>query len=430
MGLRDLLHGSTSLVRLSASYALGRPSRVLPALRVAWDVTVRVRRAPILRAGPELLVAPDELAAMCSLVSDTHVTAPDALPCELELDRGQWPWHEAPDGTGIAAGLRRVLHRVARDAPRTVIWCGDEVDTGSAVEWARLRALIDDVPGLSHRMVPGNHDVAFNRPFYEDHDLTRRAARESAYEAIAGTLHQFPIVDTLIGDAASATIVLLDSCRHPSTHVLSNAIGVFGAPQLRRLAAILARTRGPVLCVAHHHVWRDPRFTQPDAWFNTAIDADELAALLFAYRRRDPRNHVLVCHGHRHAMTAGWIDDHHAPRAGAGHHQAPRAGAGHQAPRAGAGHQAPRAGAGHGDASIAIVGMPSSTLGDKSLTGQLDGRLRYAIAGLRADGSWGVALRDVGALTTLRTPTGGRRPPTPTAELRAYSLVGAGTGTR
>ena len=386
MGLLDLLHGSTSLLRFSASYALGRPSRVLPALRVAWGVGVRVRRAPILRAAPELLVSPDELTAMCSLISDTHIAAPEALPCELELDRGQWPWREVPTGDVIASGLRRVLDHVVRDAPRTVIWCGDEVDTGNGIEWARLQALIEAVPGLSHRMVPGNHDVAFNRPFYEDHDLTRRALRESAYEAHAGTLQEFPIVDTMIGDVGSATIILLDSCRHPSTHILSNAIGAFGAPQLRRLAAVLDACHGPVLCVAHHHVWRDPRFAQPEAWFNTAVDADQLAALLFAYRRRAPRNHVLVCHGHRHAMTAGWIDD--------------------------------------GDASVAIVGMPSSTLGDKSLTGQLDGRLRYAIAGIRADGSWGVAMRDVGALTSLRTPNRARRPPAPTPELRAYSLVG------
>ena len=171
---------------------------------------------------------------------------------------------------------------------------------------------------------------------------------------------------------------------HPRT--VADAIGAFaGDAQLARLAAILETCRGPVLCVTHHHVWRDPRFTQPDAWFNTVIDADRLAVLLFAYRRRDPHNHVLVCHGHRHAMTAGSIDD--------------------------------------GDASIAVFGMPSSTLGDKSLTGQLDGRLRYAIAGLRDDGSWGVAATEVGALTALRSPSRARRPPSPTPELLAYSLV-------
>jgi hypothetical protein len=41
---------------------------------------------------------------------------------------------------------------------------------------------------------------------------------------------------------------------------------------------------------------------------------------------------------------------------------------------------------------------PSTTLGDKSLDGMLDGMLRYGVAGLRRDGTWAVGLRQVGRL--------------------------------
>jgi hypothetical protein len=75
---------------------------------------------------------------------------------------------------------------------------------------------------------------------------------------------------------------------------------------------------------------------------------------------------VLVCHGHRHIITAGEV--------------------------------------GHADAPIAVLGLPSTTLGDKSHGAPLDGILRYGVAGLRRDGTWGVALRDVAPLTPLLTP--------------------------
>jgi hypothetical protein len=356
MRLADRLRGPVSLLALSASYVLRRPARALPALRVAVEVGVQVRRAPILRPRPELLVPASELVEVCSLVSDTHLCAAGGTPIELQHEPWQWPRPDLPGAHELATRMRGVLERVVREAPHTVIWCGDEVDTGAADEWRGLREVIESVPHLTHWMVPGNHDICFNRPFAPDYDLTRRAERERAYRDHASRVEQFPITDTIVGDAGPVTIVLLDSCQHRSTHVLSNAIGRFGTAQLAALERVLAATRGPVLCVAHHHVWRDEQFAQPDAWFNTAVDSDRFAAILFAYRRRAPRNRVLVCHGHRHALTAGCIGD--------------------------------------GDAAIDVIGLPSSTLGDKSLTGRLDGIPRYAIAGLRRDGRWGVALRE------------------------------------
>jgi hypothetical protein len=354
---------------------------------MALAVGLRVRRAPVLRSRPSLLVPQDELVEVCSLVSDTHVVAKRS-PAELLIDAGQWPWTVPPTGDEIAAGLARVLAHVARHAPRTVVWCGDEVDTGTHAEWKRLRAIASSVPHLVHHMVPGNHDINFNLPFVADHDLTLRAARVGAFETHGAVLERFPLVDTIVGDAGPATIILLDSCQFPSTHVLSNAIGRFGKPQLAALERILATLHGPVLCVAHHHVWRDARFAQPDAWFNTAVDADRLAKLLVAYRRRAPANHVLVCHGHRHALTAGEIGDLDAP--------------------------------------VRVVGLPSTTLGDKAATGRLDGVMRYAIAGLARDGSgWRVAIREVGPLITeLRTPSSLTPTTPPDASLRAYALLG------
>jgi len=144
---------------------------------------------------------------------------------------------------------------------------------------------------------------------------------------------------------------------------------------------MLLGTRGPVLCIAHHHVWRDAQFDQPEAWFNTAVDADRLAAILGAYRHGP----VLVCHGHRHALTAGRLDN-----------------------------------------GVAVVGLPSTTMGDKSVTARLDGILRYAVAGLRRDGSgWGVALREVGPVVTdLRAPASASPSIRPNAALRRLESVG------
>jgi hypothetical protein len=132
-------------------------------------------------------------------------------------------------------------------------------------------------------------------------------------------------------------------------------------------------------------VWRDAQFLQPEAWYNTVVDADRLVALLGRYRRRAARNQVLICHGHRHALTAGVVGD--------------------------------------GDAPIAVVGLPSTTLGDKSISGRLDGMLRYGIAGLRRDGSWAVALRRVGPLMPAGQRSDARPAIPPSAAIRALSVI-------
>jgi hypothetical protein len=360
------LRGPASLLALTASYVARRPGAAVPAAQIAWRVGRQVRNAPILRVDAGVLAAASELVPVCSLISDTHVVAAGRTPCELEQDPEQWPCPIAPTRDHLVDGVRRVLEHIAAHSPRTVIWCGDEVDSGDPAEWRQWRAAVDAVPDLAHRVVPGNHDICFNRPFDEDYDLARRALREKAFQRLAGSLAGFPVVDTIIGDAGPVTVILLDSCRHRSTHVLSNAIGYFGVDQLAELARILDGINGAVLCIAHHHVWRDATFLQPDEWYNTAVDANALADLSQRYRRRARSNQVLVCHGHRHVQTAGWIGDPHMP--------------------------------------IAIVGLPSSTLGDKAGTGRLDGILRYGVAGLRGDGSWAVAICEVGALIPV-TPT-------------------------
>jgi Calcineurin-like phosphoesterase len=356
----DPVRGPASLLALAASYTIGRPAAAVGGAMEAIAVGLRVRRAPILRPHPALLAPADERVPVCSLVSDTHVTARGRVPSEVGFDPAMWPFRDPPDTETITAGLRRLLEHVHQGGPRTVIWCGDEVDTGEAAEWAHWRAVVAGVPGLAHRMVPGNHDICFNQPFDEDHSLTRRARREAAYQDHGPRLADYPVVDTIAGDCGAVTVLLLDSCKYSSVHVLSNAIGQFGEVQLDEVERILRGVTGPVLLIAHHHMWRDALFLQPDEWFNTALDADQLAGILFAYQRRAPRNRVLVCHGHRHTRTAGRITD--------------------------------------GTTSIDIVGLPSSTLGDKADTGAHDAELRYAIAGLRADGTWGVALVGAGTL--------------------------------
>lgn len=358
MAVRDHLRGPVSLLALSASYALRKPAATLPALRVALRLALRARTAPHLRHDHGLLASPDEIVPVVSLVSDTHLVAPRRSPCELDLEPEQWRG-ALPTADELTPGLRRLLEHLARHAPRTVIWCGDVVDTGDPDEWRAWRDTTRAVPGLAHRVAPGNHDICFNRPFDHDYDLARRAVRERTYQQHAGRLADFPIIDTIIGDAGPITIALLDSCRHRSTHVLSNAVGMFGDDQIAELARQLDKVRGPVLVAAHHHVWRDSKLAQAEDLYNVAIDAAALVDVLAAYSRRHPENHVLIVHGHRHALDAGWIGD------------------------------------------VAVVAMPSSTLGDKATTNVLDGVMRYGIAGLRRDGTWGVALREVGPLLVL-----------------------------
>jgi hypothetical protein len=403
VAFHDHLRGPASLLALSASYVVGRTAeqravverglrklsasleRAAAGAAAAIRIGRQVRNAPVLRSRPGLLARRDEIVPVCTLVSDTHVIAPGHTPCEFDVDPGQWPWREMPTSEVLATGLGRVLEHARRHAPHTVIWCGDEVDTGTREEWQQWREVVDSVPRLMHRMVPGNHDICFNRPHDADYTLARRAARENAYQAHGGRLAEFPVVDTLITGAGAVTLVLLDSCRHRSTHILSNAVGKFDDDQLDELERILDMVDGPLLCISHHHVWRDAQFLQPDAWYNTVVDADRLAAILGDYRQRMPRNQVLVCHGHRHALSAGVI--------------------------------------GERDAEIAVVGLPSTTLGDKSIDGMLDGVLRYAVAGLRRDGSWAVALHPVGALVASGEPQRAKPATPPNAAQRALAVI-------
>jgi hypothetical protein len=369
------------LVTLAGSYVLRRPAGAVAGMppllawsavpgAIAWSaalattgaiaaakIGVRVRRAPILRPSADIFGSLAGLAPVCSLVSDTHLVAPGRTLCELEEDPAQWPRGELPTRHSLVRGLRRVLRHIANHAPATVVWCGDEVDSGADAEWSAWREVTESVPGLAHRLLPGNHDISFNRPFDHDHALTHRGLRERAFDDHAGTLARFPLFDTIVTERGAVTIVLLDSCRHRSTHVLSNAVGQFETAQLADLARGLDHVRGPLLVATHHHVWRDKHFLQPDAWYETAIDADELIAILGAYRRRAAANHVVVVHGHRHIMGAGVV--------------------------------------GEPGAEIQIIAMPSTTLGEKS-GGRLDAKLRYAVAGLREDGTWGIAIQEVG----------------------------------
>lgn len=415
MAVRDALRGPLSLVTLGASFALRRPARIaieaftalplplalamLPAtavwsaantaraLATAFDIGRRVRAAPVLRPYRGMVVPLEAISPLCSLVSDTHVTASGRAPCELDLDPGQWPFCDVPVTSDLTAGVRDLLAHLHDHAPRTVIWCGDEVDTGAPAEWVRWRAAVADVTGLAHRLVPGNHDVCFNQPFDEDFSLARRAERERAFQAHGERLADYPVVDTIVSDHGTATIVLLDSCKHRSTHVLSNAVGLYGEVQLGEVERVLAQRTGPVLIISHHHVWRDARFLQPDEWYNTAVDADQLARILFAYRARGARNRVLICHGHRHAMTTGRLFD--------------------------------------GRYTLEVAGLPSSTMGDKSRSGVLDGMMRYTVAGLRPDGSWGIAPIAVRPLLTRAAR--GRRPTPRTVPSRGLVALSAVT---
>src|SRR5262249_29490269 len=174
VAFQDLLRGPASVLALSASYVVGRsaaaPSaanerglrklsasleRAAIGAAAAIRIGRQVRNAPVLRSRPGLLARPEELVPVCTLISDTHVIASGGSLCELDADPGQWPWREMPTCEVIAGGLVRVLEHVRQHAPHTVIWCGDEVDTGEPAEWQQWRQVIDGVPRLMHRLVPG-----------------------------------------------------------------------------------------------------------------------------------------------------------------------------------------------------------------------------------------------------------------------------------
>jgi hypothetical protein len=78
---------------------------------------------------------------------------------------------------------------------------------------------------------------------------------------------------------------------------------------------------------------------------------------------------------------------------------------------------------GDADAPVAVVGLPSTTLGDKSISGMLDGVLRYGVAGLRSDGSWGVGLRRVGRVVAAGERSMARPSIPPSASVRALSVI-------
>ena len=271
----------------------------------------------------------------------------------------QWPFGAPPTSATIAARPRARAAPRPRATPRAPS-CGAATRSTPAIRPSGRHGARSSTAcrGLAHRLVPGNHDICFNRPFDEDYTLARRAERERAYQQHAGRLADFPMLDTIITDAGPAHVVLLDSCRHRSTHVLSNAIGRFGDAQLDELERMLARCAARCSCVAHHHVWRDAQFLSPR-------------------RGSTPRSTP--------------IGSSRSCRVSPARRAQPRARLSRPPPRA----DAPASSASDADRVRRLaVDHARRQVGP----GQLDGMLRYAVAGLRRDGSWGVTWQAVGAL--------------------------------
>jgi 3',5'-cyclic AMP phosphodiesterase CpdA len=267
-------------------------------------------------------------------------------------------WRNAPegdDGLDTAKRLARLLREVDRRPPCPLVVTGDVTDLGSEADWKLFTGTVD---GYRQRpcLLPGNHDIAINRGFESDRRLRRRQEREARFvEAArrcggesAGT---FPVMIPLEG----ATLILLDSNRYRSRYVLSNAIGLLGRRQLKRLETTLRGLRAtpkPLIVAMHHHLAfrrtvATTRFQRIMDRFKVVLDGRKLVRLLQVYAQQTGMP-VLVIHGHQHETYRERIGD------------------------------------------VLIYGHPSSTLGEHTSSG-LDGHLRFAEIGLTPDNRFIVA---------------------------------------
>lgn len=315
------------------------------------------------------------LTPILAVISDTHVTSQGVMPYEINEGYVNWPGGAKNLQTGERLAV--ILHQIRNLSPRpaALALTGDLVDLGFPAEWAefesRFKSSLFAGEGQPWdrpiAVVPGNHDISINPGCDPDHFLEKRTRRieacKIALSAITGRSYpekwrdaypQLTELGQTINQDFPIAVIGLDSLRYKSRQILSNAVGYIGRTQLRTLSLILSQRSGPIVVLIHHHVSRPKgsigmvdRLHGP---FKIAIDGDLLLRILCGYSAKEPRNVVLVIHGHQHEEFF-------------------------QVYVSRSGHQ------------VHIYGHPSSTMGAEK-NGILDGEARYALVCLNDACEW------------------------------------------
>lgn len=354
----------TALVLL----ALTLTSNLLALLRLLGTLYLTARRLPA-RVWPDTPVTRPWLIQL----TDLHVT--EGTPYELKVDPAAFtPEEPVPSGAALHQRVLRVVSEAARRQPACVAVTGDITDCGSRAEWQRFRDIWRTVfpPGaeLQVAMVPGNHDVSFNKCEAPDPSGRQKSEMEARFSRIEhelcrstgtqGHFHDFPVLQTVERHDDPVHMLSLNSCRYDSHFILSNAVGRLGRDQLESLRLVLGTLSGPVVVLLHHHLalqpgrlsWRNP-FNSALELMKMPLDARELVELLSAYARQHP---VLVIHGHQHENLRFIVD-------------------------------------GEAGGPVHVFGLASSTLGHVDLAvgkghAALDGRLRIGLIDFEKSVGW------------------------------------------
>jgi 3',5'-cyclic AMP phosphodiesterase CpdA len=265
------------------------------------------------------------------------------------------------------SSMQRALERLSRIHASTPLDCvlvtGDVTDAGTRAEWVEFVDMIRTVPDLRARtlFVPGNHDVnivdrnntgRFDLPWSVGHALRRlrflvaldqiQGDRVHLVDTASGALGPslraylqdgdrparlrglaefgtwrgrweigrvwddvFPLVMPP-GERNSCGIILLDSNAR-SHFSATNAIGVIGRSELRKLRAVLnAFPDRPWIILLHHHVVEYPVGSVKIA-DRIALSLMNAPTVLSALARH--ASHVVIFHGHRHHDWIGTKGD-------------------------------------------------------------------------------------------------------------------------
>lgn len=311
-------------------------------------------------------------------LTDLHVT--ESTPYELLVNADAFDGPQPPDCDEIDVRLASVLRAASAQSPLAIAVTGDITDSGEEGEWRRVAEVWNRE--FPHRgspplwVVPGNHDISFNRGEKPDPSGFARMDREFFYhyaESVAtgyeltGSIEQFPRVGRIEGQDTAINVVSLNSCNYNSHFILSNAIGKLGSDQLTLLGEQLKNLRGPLLVLLHHHLAIQPErltLSHPvDSALELAklpVDALELTHILLGYAKS---NDVLVLHGHQHENLRFYVEDKSGTR-------------------------------------VHIFGLASSTMGcvqfnETSGRHALDGVMRIGLVGWNPDTGWQAEVKEV-----------------------------------
>jgi predicted phosphodiesterase len=224
------------------------------------------------------------------LASDLHVTDPGGETLE---PRPKTPLSHNP--------LDLVREISARTRPAAMLVTGDLTDTGTDLQWRRVRIGLSGPYELV--LLPGNHDYHFRHvaarfnvrglisALMENGSFTPDEI-EKRIKRIVSSQGRFPML--FRSERIPLDVLTLDSNLRPSGWPVTNAVGQVGKPQLATARELLQdRDRSRVLIVALHHHIIPPPFTL-NAPFLLCLDREEVLSLALA------AGAAAIVHGHTH----------------------------------------------------------------------------------------------------------------------------------